>query len=211
MTLRQTLRDLPALAGPLPPFDVTAAAGDPVEQFLRWFADAVAAGVPEPHAMTLSTAGPTARVLLCKDVRDGAWEFATDGRSAKAQAIERDDAVALTFWWQPLGRQVRITGNAAPCAPEVSAEDFRSRSVASRAAALAARPGQVAEPGEVVAALEAAERRLADDPGLVLPTWTVYRVVPAEVEFWQGRTDRAHVRLVYVRTDRDWERRVLFP
>ncbi|GEN78452.1 pyridoxine/pyridoxamine 5'-phosphate oxidase [Actinotalea fermentans] len=211
MTLRETLRDLPVLAGPLPPFDVAAAAEDPVEQFLRWFADAVAAGVPEPHAMTLSTAGPAARVLLCKDVRDGAWEFATDDRSAKAQAIARDDAVALTFWWQPLGRQVRITGRAERRSSEVSADDFRGRSTASRAAALATRHGQVVEPGELAAAFEAAERRLQEEPELVLDSWAVFRVVPHEVEFWQGRADRAHVRLVYSRGDGGWERRVLFP
>ncbi len=211
MTLRETLRDLPALAGPLPELDVAQASGDPVEQFLRWFAEAVAAGVAEPHAMTLSTAGPTARVLLCKDVRDGAWEFATDARSAKARAIARDDAVALTFWWQPLGRQVRITGRARPAGRDVSAADFLSRSTASRAAALATRHGEAAAPGEVAAAFDAAERRLHEEPDFVLESWTVYRVVPSEVEFWQGRTDRAHVRLVYRLADGGWERQVLFP
>jgi pyridoxamine 5'-phosphate oxidase len=191
---------------------VAGVADDPVDQFLAWFAEAVTAGVPEPHAMTVSTTGPTVRIVLCKDVRDGAWEFATDARSAKATAIARDDAVALTFWWQPLGRQVRLAGHAVPCEPEVSAADFRSRSLESRAAALATRPGQAAHPGEVAAAIQEAARRLQDDPDLVLETWTVYRVVPDEVEFWQGRSDRAHVRLVYRREgDGGWDRQVLFP
>lgn len=208
-SFRDRLRRLPALAGPLPSFDPRLAPPDPVDLFLRWFDEAVEAGVPEPHAMTVSTADadgvPSSRVVVLKDLRDGAWEFATDARSAKAQDLTATPHAAVSFYWQPQGRQVRIRGSVAPRSAEESAADFLARSPASRAAALAVRPG---EPLTGTDALEqafvAARQQVEQEPGLVLPQWRVYAVTPAEVEFWQGDPGRAHVRLRYHREAGQW-------
>ncbi|WP_250448093.1 pyridoxal 5'-phosphate synthase [Actinotalea sp. C106] len=215
-SLRSRLRRIPALAGPLPELAPADAPAEPVELFLRWFEEALERGVPEPHTLTVATVGPdgqpSSRVVVLDDVVDGAWRFATDARSRKAQDLEARPQVALCFYWQPQGRQVRVEGVARQVDVPASAEDFLSRSPASRAAALAARPG---EPLEEVDELAEATRQAAEEiersPDLVLATWVVYEVEPTRVEFWQGSGDRAHRRLVYERDEEGWSSGMRWP
>jgi pyridoxamine 5'-phosphate oxidase len=214
--LRQRLRRLPALAGDLPGFDPGVVPDEPTALFLSWFEEALAADVPEPHAVTVATADPSgvpsARVVVLKDVGEGVWSFATDRRSEKARDLDANPQVALSFYWQRQGRQVRIAGTAAASAPEESAADFLSRSPSSRAAAFATRPGDgLASPDQLAQAMEEARERVDAGPGLVLPEWVVYEVTAREVEFWQGRRDRAHIRLRYERGPHDWDHRLLWP
>jgi pyridoxamine 5'-phosphate oxidase len=215
-TIRDRIRALPALTGDLPEVDPYALPGDPEQAFAEWFAAAVDAGVPEPHAMTVATVGPdgapTSRVVLLADVADGAWVFATDARATKARDLAGDPRAALTFYWQPLGRQVRLTGPAHLLDPAVSTADFLSRSPSSRAAALASRPGEVLRSvGEMTAAIAGARARVDREPGLVVPTWQLWAVVPDHVELWQGDSDRAHLRVLYTRTDDRWDRHLGWP
>ncbi|RMI12810.1 pyridoxine/pyridoxamine 5'-phosphate oxidase [Cellulomonas triticagri] len=210
------LRGLPALTGDLPEVDPYALPADPVEAFERWFADAVAAGVPEPHAVTLATAGadarPAARVVLLADVVDGAFVIATDSRAGKSQHLSANPHAALTFYWQPLGRQVRLSGPVHALDAAACAADFLRRSPSARAAALASRPGEALHsPAEMVAAVAEARTRVDRDPRLVLPTWQLWGVVPEVVELWQGDHDRAHLRVRYSRTGGGWTRRLDWP
>lgn len=212
-TLRQRLRRLPALVGPFPDFDPGAVPDDPLALFGEWLEGAIAAGVPEPHAMTVATVDPdgqpSSRVVICKDVHDGAWEFATDARSRKAKGGPR---AAASFYWQPLGRQVRVTGELVRRDATVCAEDFLQRSPASRAAAMATRPGEpLADRAQMSAALEEAHHLVDAAPGTVLDTWVVYALVADEVEFWQGDPGRAHVRVVYRRDGRVWSHGLVWP
>ncbi|WP_448061452.1 pyridoxine/pyridoxamine 5'-phosphate oxidase [Cellulomonas hominis] len=214
--LRDTLRGLPALTGDLPDFDPYAVSEDPVEVFADWLLEAAEAGVPEPHAMAVSTVGPdgvpSARVVLLTDVVDGGWQFATDGRSTKVRDLAADPRVAASFYWQPLGRQVRLSGTAHVLDARACAADFLSRSPSARAAALASRPGEPLESAEAMAAAVVAARSQVDrQPGLVLPSWQVWSVVPHEVEFWQGDSSRAHMRLIYRWESGRWDRRLLWP
>lgn len=215
-TTRDLLASLPALTGDLPEVDPYDLPEDPVRAFEDWLAEAVAAGVPEPHAVLLATAdadgAPSARVVLLTDVVDGTWVFATDSRTAKSRELAANPRAALTFYWQPLGRQVRVSGRAHALDAAACAADFLRRSPSSRAASLASRPG---EPLPSVDALSAAvlgaRARVDREPGLVLPTWQLWAVRPDEVELWQGVSDRAHLRVRYTRADDRWDRRLDWP
>lgn len=215
--LARRLRRLPALAGDLPAFDPTGLPSEPMELVRRWLEEAIQAGVPEPHAMTVATVGPdgtpSARVVILKDLADGAAFFASDARSRKATDLAANPRVSLSFYWQPLGRQVRLVGTAGAASAEESAADFLARSPASRAAALATAPGRpLADLVELGASFEAARARIEAEPGVVLPQWQLIRVVPDEVELWQGRGDRAHVRVRYsARDDGRWSHRLVQP
>jgi len=215
-TMRQRLRAQRALAGTAPAFDTEAAPPDPVELFTQWFVAAVEAGVPEPHVMSVATAGgdgvPGTRMVVLADVAGGCWSFATDARSRKAQDLTVNPQVELGFWWQPLARQVRVAGTARLLPELATAADFLARSPGSRAAALGTRPGEpLVGAGVLAAAMVDARVRVDAEPDLVLPQWQVWLVEPSEVEFWQGDPGRAHTRLVYRRAGQDWSWGLVWP
>ncbi|MFT4282328.1 pyridoxal 5'-phosphate synthase [Microbacterium sp.] len=174
---RAMLRSLPSLSGTAPSWDVDDLPGEPVSLFLAWLDGARRAGVAEPHAMTLSTVDesgvPDARVLVLKDVDDRGWAFAGTRSSAKGRQLEAAPHAALTFWWQPLVRSVRVRGRVVAAPREESVADLRARS---------------------------ATAQLGVDPD----DWTLWRVVPTRVEFWQGSADRRHLRVAYTRDGDDW-------
>ncbi|WP_225753783.1 pyridoxal 5'-phosphate synthase [Actinotalea sp. Marseille-Q4924] len=215
--LRRTLRRLPALAGDLPVLDPASLPADPVTAFLRWLEEALDAGVPEPHAVTVSTvdgAGrPSSRVVVLKDVDEqGRWVFATDRRSGKARDLGTNPAVALSSYWQPQGRQVRVTGTAVALDADECAADFLARSPASRAAAFATRPGEpLPDVATLHVALARARQHVDAHPDAVLADWVVYAVVPEAVELWQGSGTRAHQRVVYARDGDGWSRTLVWP
>lgn len=130
------LRALPALSGH-PPAAVEPVQEEPETLFLRWLQTAVDAGVAEPHAMTLSTVDnvgvPDARVLILKDVDRRGWAFTSTRSSAKASQLAANPQAALTFWWQPLLRSVRVRGQVVEAAHEESLVDLAPRGKASRA------------------------------------------------------------------------------
>ncbi|MGV8966923.1 MAG: pyridoxine/pyridoxamine 5'-phosphate oxidase [Cellulomonas sp.] len=216
--LRGALRRLPVFAGDLPVFDTATVPGDPVELFVSWMRAAIDAGVAEPHAMMLGTAdaegAPSVRVVILKDVHDGGWEFATDARSRKALDLAGNARGAATFYWQPQARQVRLSGPVVAADPRACAADFLARSPESRAAALAVRPGEpLGSPAELEAAMQQALGRVAHEPRLVLPQWSLQTLIPLEVEFWQGDRRRAHTRVVYRRDTLDgpWRHELVWP
>jgi len=214
--LRALLRSLRVFEGPLPDFDPDDVPGRPDELFVRWLREAAAAGVREPHAMTVATADadgrPTSRVVILHDVADGAWRFATDSRSRKATDLAANPRVALSFYWREQGRQVRLAGTARRLDAGAAAADFAARSPGSRAAGLATRPGEpLGSVAEMATAMAGARARVEREPGTVLPQWVVVDVVPDEVEFWQGDPGRAHTRVVYRRGGAGWERGLVWP
>ncbi|WP_338693329.1 pyridoxal 5'-phosphate synthase [Streptomyces sp. Q6] len=214
--LRRLLRGIEVFAGELPTFDPVATPATPAELFADWLVGALDAGVPEPHAMTLSTAGedgnPQARVLILKAVTADGWQFASDGGSVKARDLAARPYAALTFYWPRPARQVRVRGPVVAEAAEASAADFRARGAGARAESLLGRQSRpLADLAERDAAVDAARARLAEDPEQVAPGWTLHTVRPESVEFWQGDKERRHTRLTYLRTGDGWRKQLLWP
>lgn len=215
-TMRDQLRELKSLAGPFEPFDLDAAPSTPTVLFQSWLTAAIAAGLREPHAMTLSTVdadgNPDARVLILKDLDARGWHFAISRGSPKGRQIAHHPQVALTFYWQALGRQVRIRGRAVDLGPAAAAADFLARVPEARAATLLARQSDVMESaGALEEGLERQAQRIAEAPAIVAPDWAVYVVEAGEVEFWQGDENRHHLRLLYRRAGDAWSRARLWP
>ena len=182
---------------------------DPIVQFQRWFAEAVASGAPLPEAMTLATATPngvpSARMVLCKGVDATGFTFFTSYRSAKAEELGANPRAALVFYWAALGRQVRVSGRLARVSAEESDAYFRSRPLESQVSAVAS-PQSAVVPDR--AALEAMVEAVRRHYGATVPrpdSWGGYRVEPTAIEFWVHRDNRLHDRLRYRRRpDRSW-------
>lgn len=135
-TLGGWLRAQPSLTGTPPPLDPGSLPADPVELFVDWIRFAIAAGVAEPHAATLATVDaegvPDARTLILKDVGQRGWAFAGHRRSRKGEQLAAQPAAALSFWWQPIVRAVRVRGPVREASGEESGADFDARSAAAR-------------------------------------------------------------------------------
>ncbi|RKN44976.1 pyridoxine/pyridoxamine 5'-phosphate oxidase [Streptomyces hoynatensis] len=218
--LRALLRRLEVFTGELPEFDAAAAPAGPAALFTAWLLEAVEAKVPEPHAMSLATAGrdgnPAARVLIVKDVLpdpDAGWRFAAERTSPKGAALAERPYAAATFYWPDLGRQVRLRGPVAAESAEAGAADFLDRGPGARAEALLGRQSRpLHDPAERAAALAGARERVAREPDLVAPGWTLYTLRAEEAEFFQGAPDRDHIRLRYRRAqDGSWSKERLWP
>jgi pyridoxamine 5'-phosphate oxidase len=214
--VRDYLRSLPVFAGTIRGFDADAVPADPVELFGRWLREAVDDGVPEPHAMTLSTVdiegAPDARTLILKDIDEQGWWFATNASSVKGIQLAAHPTAALTFYWPSVTRQIRVRGPVIMGSPELNAADFRSRSTAARAVALASQESQpLIDRAACADAIAEAQRLLAAQPDLVSPSWRTYAVTATTVEFWQADGNRQHMRVQYRRQGNDWTQTLLWP
>ncbi len=196
--------------------DEGRAAADPFAQWSAWFADAQAAGMLEAHAMIVATADgrgrPSARTVLLRGWDERGFVFFTNYASRKGREIGAVPFAALLFYWDRLERQVRIEGPIAPVSAAESDAYFARRPRGHQLSAWASQQSSViAERAELERAMAEAERRFAGVDVPRPPYWGGYRVAPERVEFWQGRPDRVHDRLVYERTDDGWTRARLAP
>jgi pyridoxamine 5'-phosphate oxidase len=189
---------------------------DPLRQFAAWFEEARAAGIRAPEATALATAAPdgapSARMVLTKSFGADGFVFYTGTDSRKARELRANPRAALLFYWDALGRQVRVEGAVEPLDAEASAAYFATRPRGARLGAWASPQSEVVESrawleervAEVAARFEGAE------PGLP-PAWGGFRLVPATFEFWQHREDRLHDRLRYRRDGERWRIERLAP
>jgi pyridoxamine 5'-phosphate oxidase len=194
----------------------TDVAADPIAQFAAWFAEAVAAAVPEPDAMCLATASadgaPASRMVLLKGWDDRGFVFCTNYGSRKGGHLAANPRAALTFRWAALERQVCVTGRARRTSAAESDSWWALRPHGARLGSLASAQSSVipsrAWLDERVAALAAEyEGRAVPRPAW----WGGIRVLPDTVEFWQGRPNRLHDRLRYTRRRGGWALERLAP
>jgi pyridoxamine 5'-phosphate oxidase len=190
---------------------------NPIAQFRVWFDEALKSEIIDVNAMTLATASPNgepaARIVLLKGIDDAGFVFYTQYDSAKGRDLAMNSRAALLFYWAPLERQVRITGQVMRVSRAMSEAYFATRPVESQWGAWTARQSsEIATRDALERQYEDVKRRFANQPVPCPPDWGGYRVEPERIEFWQGRPGRLHDRLLYTRQqDGTWTRVRLAP
>ncbi|MFZ4774895.1 MAG: pyridoxamine 5'-phosphate oxidase [Terrimicrobiaceae bacterium] len=183
---------------------------DPVKQFRQWFEDARASGIAEPNAMTLGTADKSGRVscrtVLLKAYDDRGFVFFTNYGSRKARQIAENPQASILFPWVSLARQVEIAGPVEKISVAESLAYFMSRPFGSRLGAWVSDQSEVISSRQILLSkFEDLKRQFASGEIPKPEGWGGYRIVPDEVEFWQGGHDRLHDRFFYRKKDGVWE------
>ncbi|MFI7344185.1 pyridoxal 5'-phosphate synthase [Streptomyces sp. NPDC050085] len=218
--LQALLRSLRVWDTELPAFDPAATPDTPLPLFTQWFAQAVAAGQREPHTPSLATTDADGRadvrtVMLHGADEDHGWHFASHAGSAKGRQLAAHPYAALGFYWPVQARQVRLRGPVRPAPAEVAHADLHARSTGALASALVGRQSELLPSyEELERASDAAWERAQREPDAVVASWTVYELVPDEVEFFQGDARRQHIRLKYRRQEGSssgWVKELLWP
>lgn len=190
---------------------------DPLALFADWYEAAAGCGLREPTAMTLATVDPdgtpSARIVLLKGFDDAGFRFYTNYESRKGAALAANPQAALVFWWEPIERQVRVTGPVTRLDPAVSDAYFERRSRGSRLGAHASPQSRpLAGRAELEQRLAEAEARFREREVPRPGHWGGYLVSPEAIEFWQARRSRLHDRLRYVRDEQaGWRLQRLAP
>jgi pyridoxamine 5'-phosphate oxidase len=176
---------------------------EPFALFQRWYREAERAGVPQPNAMTLATAGgrgaPSARMVLFKGIEAGSFVFFTNYESRKGRDLAENRRAALVFFWSAKRHQVRVSGTVRRLSRSASLDYFHTRPRGAQLSALASHQSRVVASRSV---LEDAVADLERRHPLEVPLpadWGGFALRPAWIEFWEGRADRLHDRLRYVR------------
>ena len=197
--------------------DITLVNKNPIRQFERWFDDALKSEIAEPTAMNLATVTskgrPSSRIVLLKGIEQNQFVFYTNYQSQKGVELEDNPACALNFFWPDLERQVRIEGIATRVLGDTSDEYFKSRPRGSQVGAWASPQSTIIRDRKILEdRVMEIEKRFDGKKNLPRPNqWGGFGVEPFEIEFWQGRSNRLHDRIVYTKVDQDWKINRLAP
>lgn len=217
MSLKSTLNTLKTLGqGVIQGLPDATEDRDPIELFGEWFRAAEAAGIFLHETTALATAtpdgAPSVRMVLLKSWDDGGFVFYTNYDSRKAVELEANPQASLLLHWGVLERQVRIEGPVERISQKESSEYFKTRTRGSRIGAWASSQSEPLEPRDALAARVKARTEEFEDGEIPLPPfWGGYRVKATRLEFWQGRANRLHDRLVFVRAEVGWTTERLYP
>lgn len=190
--------------------DETNVNPDPYQQFSQWMNDAMKSGILDPSAMILATAsaaGKTSlRTVLLKGVEENGFLFYTNYESRKAKDISENPNASILFLWKELERQIRISGEVVKISREQSEKYFHSRPYESQLGALAS------EQSKIIPDREFLEKKFHELQGkykgseIPLPSsWGGYKLIPDNFEFWQGRENRLHDRICYLKENDNWK------
>lgn len=192
-----------------------AAPADPFALLRQWLEEAIAAQLLEPNAFMLATADkagqPHARVVLLKGLEPPYLYFYTNYESAKAQEMAENPRVAATFWWDVLERQVRIEGHVEKAPAAVSDAYFATRPYGSQIGAWASPQSRPITAAELQARWAEYSQKYPEGNVPRPPYWGGYRIIPHRMEFWQGRPNRFHDRILYLRQGETWQKQRLAP
>lgn len=189
---------------------------DPMQMFKMWFSEAIETGLTEPNAMTVATASldgkPSARVVLLKEVNNMGFVFFTNYLSRKGREITVNPEVALVFDWHDMERQVRVEGRAEKLPVEDSDAYFNSRPEDAKIGAWASPQSKIVKNRDELEKLEDEIMEQFEDMEVHRPShWGGYLIRPSVIEFWQGRPNRMHDRIVYYNTEEGWSMHRLAP
>ncbi|MEI5986323.1 pyridoxamine 5'-phosphate oxidase [Sphingobacterium sp. PU5-4] len=183
--------------------------GNPIDQFKKWFSEAMVSEVTEPTAMVVSSASvdgkPSSRVVLMKDIKTDGISFFTNYNSRKGQEIVANPFVSVLFFWPELQRQVRMEAEVEKLAPEESDEYFSSRPRGSQIGAIASPQSAIINNREELEHRVAEVSAEVGEGEIQRPNfWGGFLLKPYRMEFWQGRSSRLHDRIVYKQEDGSW-------
>jgi pyridoxamine 5'-phosphate oxidase len=190
---------------------------DPIKQFEKWFNEALQAGITEPNAMHLATVNskgkPSSRIVLLKGIENGKLIFYTNYQSRKGKELEDNPACALSFFWPEVERQVRIEGTAERVDQKTSDEYFQSRPRGSQIGAWSSPQSTVIKDRTILEERsQQIEKKFETHKVLPRPNqWGGYQIEPLLIEFWQGRANRLHDRIEFVKADGVWKVHRLAP
>ena len=194
----------------------TRTTNDPIVRFQRWYGEAKRKGAPQPEAMALGTVAssgsPSVRFVLLKQVNQDGFVFFTDSRSRKGRELQASQYAAATFYWQLLGKQVRIEGKVEAVTAAEADAYWATRPRASQLSASASHQSTVLVSRERLTARRVELARKYQGQPIPRPaTWTGFRIVPATIEFWTHRDNRLHHREAFTRTKQGWQKKFLSP
>ena len=185
-------------------------ADDPFDQFEKWMAQFLELGLADPTAMTVATVAPdgqpSQRIVLLKHVDRSGFVFYTNYSSRKAKEIDANPKISLHFPWHAVERQVKVCGVAEKVSAAESLRYFTSRPKGSQLAAFASPQSKVISSRSLLLnEFERLKQKFREGEIPLPDFWGGYRVVPSEIEFWQGGQNRLHDRFRYTRSADTWE------
>ncbi len=197
--------------------DLSTVDKDPLQQFHKWFDEALQSKVIEPNAMHLATINndgrPSGRMVLLKGLEDGKFQFYTNYQSQKGKELDSNPSCALTFFWPELERQVRIEGIASRVTAKQSDDYFQSRPRGSQLGAWSSPQSTIIKDRNILEErMKQMEKKFEGIDPLPRPhQWGGYEVDAFLIEFWQGRANRLHDRIQFVKIDNSWSIHRLAP